>query len=1044
MAVSTAIESVSDVESFIQEYYDAWSGTDLDRIMSYYSDDVVLQIPGLLMEGSEAVRDQFARPFTTAFPGNRHFVKKMIFGPCVVTVEFSFEAEHKGPFAGYAATGARISLPGCGVYEYDPAKRQITAGRIYFDLGTLLQTITGALVDDRQKSEEALRTNERNLSLITNVIPTFIHVLRADGSVLYVNQAVLGYTGLTLADARKEDYRARIFHPDDVERLREDRAEALLRPVPFENEQRVLGKDGKYRWFLIRYNPLLDAQGGIDRWYVAAFDIEDRKQAEDAQVRQAGVRADVSAAFSKPIQLREILRGCTEAIVRHLDAAFARIWTLSKDESMLELQASAGMYTRLDGSFSRIPVGDLKVGSIAREKKADLTNDVMHDPRVHDKGWARDNGMIAFAGYPLLVEDRLIGVVALFARRTLSESILDTLASIADTIAQGIERRRAEEALRASERNLAAIIDTIPTTAWTTRPDGYCDFLNQVWLDYAGMTAAQAQGWGWAEGIHPDDRKKLVEEWQSCLASGNPVDTEARIRRFDGSYRWFLIRANPLRDESGNILKWYGTCIDIQDRKRGEEALRARELSWRQIVDSIPGFVATTSGMGEIEFLNRQTLEYFGRTEDELKNWALIDAVHPDDLPRVIQVRKKSIETGQIYNVEHRCRRANGVYRWFQVRGVPVRNEEGNISVWYLLLTDIDDLKRAEAELRALRDRLYEENLVLRDEVDRTSMFEEIVGTSAALQAVLAQVAKVAPTESTVLITGDTGTGKELIARAIHKKSQRSGLAFVGVNCAAIPRELIASELFGHEKGAFTGATQQRLGRFELASGGTIFLDEVGELPPETQIALLRVLQEREFERVGGTRRIRADVRVIAATNRDLEAAIRVGSFRSDLFYRLNVFPIEVPPLCERPEDIRLLVEYFIDRYARDLGKNITSINKETLELVQSYPWPGNVRELQNVIERSIILCETSTFSIDESWLRQQPLLTETKDQVELPQKLLHQEKGMIEAALKESRGRVYGPTGAAAKLGIPRSTLESKIRSLKIDKHRFKVSNPS
>ena len=259
-------------------------------------------------------------------------------------------------------------------------------------------------------------------------------------------------------------------------------------------------------------------------------------------------------------------------------------------------------------------------------------------------------------------------------------------------------RKRAQEALAASERDL--IINTIPTAAWTTRPDGYCDFLNQVWLDYAGMTAEQAQGWGWAEAIHPDDRTKLVEEWQSCLASGTPVDTEARIRRFDGSYRWFLIRGNPLKDEGGNILKWYGTCVDIEDRKRVEEALHARELSWRQIVDNIPGLVATMGAMGEVEFLNRQTLEYFGKTTEELKDWALISAVHPNDLPRVIEARKKSIETGQIYEVEHRCRRADGVYRWFQVRGLPVRDTENKITAWYLLLTDIDDRKHAEEELK--------------------------------------------------------------------------------------------------------------------------------------------------------------------------------------------------------------------------------------------------------------------------------------------------------------------------------------------------------
>ena len=259
----------------------------------------------------------------------------------------------------------------------------------------------------------------------------------------------------------------------------------------------------------------------------------------------------------------------------------------------------------------------------------------------------------------------------------------------------------AEKALRSSERNLAALINTIPTAAWAARPDGYCDFLNQVWIDYAGISVEQAQGWGWAESIHPDDRKKLVEEWQSCLASGTPIDTEARIRRFDSSYRWFLIRGNPLKDEGGKILKWYGTCVDIEDRKRGEEALRTRELSWWQIVDNIPGLVATTGALGEVEFLNKQTLEYFGRTNEELKNWALIAAVHPDDVPRVIEVRKKSIETGQIYEVEHRCRRADGVYRWFQVRGLPVRDAEDKVTAWYLLLTDIDDRKKAEEALQS-------------------------------------------------------------------------------------------------------------------------------------------------------------------------------------------------------------------------------------------------------------------------------------------------------------------------------------------------------
>jgi transcriptional regulator with GAF, ATPase, and Fis domain len=353
------------------------------------------------------------------------------------------------------------------------------------------------------------------------------------------------------------------------------------------------------------------------------------------------------------------------------------------------------------------------------------------------------------------------------------------------------------------------------------------------------------------------------------------------------------------------------------------------------------------------------------------------------------------------------------------------------------------------ADPKQSEERLKHDSVALPDEIAKGSMRDEIVGSSGALQKVLSLVPKVAPTDATVLITGETGTGKELVARAIHQRSRRSSRAFVSVNCAAIPRDLIASELFGHEKGSFTGALQRRLGRFELAAGGTIFLDEVGELPVETQVALLRVLQEHEFERVGGTRSIQTNVRVIAATNRNLQAAIAAGAFRSDLFYRLSVFPIEMPPLRDRREDIPVLVEYFVDHCARKVGKNIQGITKESLDLLCSYIWPGNVRELQNVIERSVIMCETEDFSVDKTWLAQQALATEPKIQLDLSEKLAAQEKEMIEAALRESAGRVYGPSGAATKLGMPRSTLESKIRLLKISKNCFRnfaeaLSRPS
>ena len=428
--------------------------------------------------------------------------------------------------------------------------------------------------------------------------------------------------------------------------------------------------------------------------------------------------------------------------------------------------------------------------------------------------------------------------------------------------------------------------------------------------------------------------------------------------------------------------------------------------------------------------MNRQLLEYFGLPEDDVKRWTTGSVVHPDDLPEVIAKWKHAVETGQDYTHENRLRRADGVYRWFYARTVPRRDAEGRILRWYSLLTDIEELKR-------LRDRLHEENLALREQIDREFMFDEIVGSSPALQSILAHIVKVAPTDSTVLILGETGTGKELIARAIHRRSQRAAHAFLAVDCAAVPSSLVASELFGHERGAFTGALQRRQGRFELAHHGTIFLDEIGEMPLETQIALLRVLQERKFERVGGTKPIPVDVRVIAATNRDLQAAIGTGSFRPDLFYRLNVFPIEVPPLRERKSDLPSLIEYFVRRYAEKARKRISKIDKKALALCQSYDWPGNIRELQNIIERSVILCAGETFRIDEAWLSSREASPPPSSR-RLTKTLEAREREIIEAALAESRGRVAGPNGAAAKLGIPRSTLDSKIRHLKINRLRF------
>jgi formate hydrogenlyase transcriptional activator len=589
-----------------------------------------------------------------------------------------------------------------------------------------------------------------------------------------------------------------------------------------------------------------------------------------------------------------------------------------------------------------------------------------------------------------------------------------------------------------AEDRLRLVIDAIPCLILRAQPDGSFDFINQHWLEFTGFKAEQVLGWGWRAALHPKDIRRAVTNWRAGLAAGEPFEDEVRIRRVDGQYRWFLIRNVPLRDEQGRIVQWYGTGHDIDELKQAEDRLRL-------VIDTTPALLHSARPDGELDFFNQRMLDYLGLSLEEVSGWRWTSAIHPDDVEQIVDKWRWSLATGEPFESEARVRRADGVYCWQLHRKVPLRDPAGKIVKWFGSSIEIDDRKRAEDalrksfdEIKALKDQLYKENLALKEEIDQASMFEEIVGSSAALRRVLVLVAKVAPTDSTVLITGETGTGKELVARAIHKRSPRAARPFVSVNCAAIPLSLVASELFGWEKGAFTGATQRRLGRFELADGGTIFLDEVGELPPETQVTLLRVLQERVFERVGGSHPIAVNVRVLAATNRDLLAAAEAGTFRRDLFYRLNVFPIAMPPLRERADDIPLLLEYLTERYASKAGKKIKSVKKKTLELFQEYDWPGNIRELQNVVERAVILCDGDTLEVDETWLQRESPQPSTAPRG-LGRLQVSQEKDVIEAALKECQGRVSGPLGAAAKLGIPRSTLESRIRALRINKHRFK-----
>jgi len=744
-------------------------------------------------------------------------------------------------------------------------------------------------------------------------------------------------------------------------------------------------------------------------------------------------------------------RDVLDAIVRGLagqpGVALARIWLLSPGDlcevcfqradcrnqtQCLHLRASAGVslksnedWSGLDGYFRRIPLGKHKIAVIAATGEPILVGDQAPESEwITGSNWAKQEGIRGFAGEPLTFREKILGVLAIFSREPLNEQdsvwlrMFANQAAVAIANAQAFEDlQRVEKELRQSEAKYRSLIELSPAAIY--RLDGEGNFLsaNPVGLELLKCTAPEIAGMSIADTYAPDDLngKQPTEKMKSGL-----LRFERTFACKDGTTVPVEVSLSPmLADGRQAVIR------DISDRRRAEDALKEQARQLKQVIDVAPLHMFIWEADASASYGNRASREYFGAIPPKPPRVFLELVTHPEDVERLLTGIQEAMANGQAAEIEARMRRHDGQYHWFLYQIYPLTDEEGRVVRWCGTRIDIEERKQTQ-------ERAQRENLALREEIDKVSMFEEIVGTSQPLQAVLNRVAKVARTDSTVFITGETGTGKELVARAIHKRSQRSGQAFVSVNCAAIPRDLVASELFGHEKGAFTGALQRRMGRFELAEGGTIFLDEIGELPAETQVALLRVLQEREFQRVGGNLSIRADVRVIAATHRDLPAAIAAGTFRSDLFYRINVFPVHVPPLRERREDIRLLVEYFIDRYTSKAGKRIERIDKKSLELLQSYPWPGNIRELQNVIERSVIVCDTETFSVDESWLSHEPRTRALSDE------LVAQEKEIIEAALAQTKGRVSGASGAAARLGMPASTLDSKIKSLKIDKRRF------
>jgi formate hydrogenlyase transcriptional activator len=685
---------------------------------------------------------------------------------------------------------------------------------------------------------------------------------------------------------------------------------------------------------------------------------------------------------------------------------------------------------------------------------------------------------------------RLIGRVVAFA--------IDDNFNVKQAEAARAELQRQNEILQRGERELREVIETIPSMAWSAAADGSAEFFNRRWLEYAGLTADQARGSGWTAALHPDDLNGLVEYWRGILANGTPGEFEARLRRFDGEYHWFLFRATPSFDENGRIVKWYGTNTDIQARKTAEQALGVQNARLQLLLE------VTNEITSHLEL--REVLRAISASIRELMHCDLVHVSLPDaasgqfrvhalDFPggrgfvkeelviTPVGVAKRALETLQpaVRSTANPEDFPPDYYELLIAEGVksqcviPLVNQGRAVGVLAIARTtdisftseDVEFLKEASGqiaiaienclayrEVSKLKEKLAQEKLYLEQEIRGDLEFGQIVGNSPALKRVLQLVDTVALSDSTVLLLGETGTGKELIARAIHDRSRRKDRTFVKVNCAAIPTGLLESELFGHEKGAFTGAITQKIGRLELADQGTLFLDEVGDIPLEIQPKLLRALQEREFERLGSTRTRKVNIRLIAATNRDLEKMVAGHEFRSDLFYRLNVFPIRIPPLRDRRDDIPLLVSYFAEKFAKQMQKKIDNIPASVMKALKAWEWPGNIRELENLVERAVILTRGRSLEAPLSELRRVTVDEATPAPAEQDNiarivketiKALYanskvedcetkRQRDVIVRALTESKGRVGGAEGAAIRIGINRTTFLARMKKFGID----------
>src|SRR6202050_1271928 len=897
------------------------------------------------------------------------------------------------------------------------------------------------LYEDLRGREEKLRRSEAHLAEAQKLakMGSWAYNPAAERSI-YWSDEMLRIFGLELQTTNLPDREEflRLVHPEDRGRFNERIDKAFREKADFVQDYRIVLTNGTVKHIHGIGHPVLDETGNIIEYVGTDVDVTERKRAEEALQRSEAYLAEAQKLTH------------TGSWVWHVrtDALF---WS-QEVFRIYGYDPEKMTYPTWD-FFERVHPDD-RPKFEQRKKRMASTQKEWADSEIDFRIVLPDGTIkhLHSIAHPVIESgDEVVGTVMDVTEQWKARAELERAFEEINQRTEALERsggylaeaqkltntgRRAvgvpqmENAQREAGEELAAL----PRFGWNS--SYWSKEMYRIFGFDPGPTPPSYMEVG--RRLHPEDARYYTRVIEQAIQDRTDFEADYRLLLPNGAAKYIHVVGHPVVNALGDVIELVGTAMDVTEQHEARaalqtafEQLKAEETELRRMTDAIASYIYVLRPDGTAFFANQTVLDYAGLTlEDVQREDQRARVFHPEDVERLREERHEALARGKPFELEQRALGKDGNYRWFLVRYNPLRDDQGLIIRWYATGTDIEDRKQAE-------ERMRDENLALREQIDQAFMFEDIVGSSPALQTVLSSIVKVAPTESTVLITGETGTGKELIARAIHKHSQRSGHAFISVNCASIPSSLIASELFGHEKGAFTGAVQRRQGRFELAHSGTIFLDEVGDLPAETQITLLRVLQERQFERVGGNRILPADVRVIAATNRDLPAAVPAGTFRADLFYRLNVFPIEMPPLRKRKEDIPTLVEYFVKRYAEKAGKQIRKIDKNTLELCQAYPWPGNIRELQNIVERSVILCSGDTFWIEKAWLTGvQPPRQELAGP--LPDTLQNQERKIIETALAESKGKVAGPEGAAAKLGIPRSTLDTKIKQLGIKKHRY------